>query len=193
MSKEREALERICEIIRQENPAGAAHRIEGYMDAIKEMKDVAVEADDDTRRGAALMAVEHFTGHGREFAKDVSTVIYGIAYEAEEGLAVPEAEEGHMPTEEELRDIYRDKHTNISEHEEKQKILDLLLPAIQATRAGGRCKEPGNRQPPQERRHLFPDRSREVGKRGSRLRHRDDHRCLQSFDVREAACQTRRS
>ena len=109
MSKEREALERICEIIRRENPAGAAHRIESYMDAIKEMKDVAVEADDDTRRGAALMAVEHFTGHGREFAKDVSTVIYGIAYEAEEGLAVPEAEEGHMPTEEELRDLYRDK------------------------------------------------------------------------------------
>ena len=45
VSKEREALERICEIIRQENPAGAAHRIESYMDAIKEMKDVAVEAD----------------------------------------------------------------------------------------------------------------------------------------------------
>ena len=123
MSKEREALERICEIIRQENPAGAAHRIEGYMDAIKEMKDVAVEADGNTRRGAALMAVEHFTGHGREFAKDVSTVIYGIAYEAEEGLAVPE-----------------DKHTNISEHEEKQKILDLLLPAVQATRAGADVK-----------------------------------------------------
>lgn len=140
MSKEREALERICEIIRRENPAGAAHRIEGYMDAIKEMKDVAVEANDDTRRGAALMAVEHFTGHGREFAKDVSTVIYGIAYEAEGGLAVPEAEEGHMPTEEELRDLYRDKHTNISKHEEKQKILDLLLPAIQTTRAGADVK-----------------------------------------------------
>lgn len=140
MGKEREALERIQEIIRQENPAGAAQRIGAYMDAIKEMKDVANETDDATRRDAALMAIEHFTGHGREFAKDVSTVIYGIAHEAEEGLAVPEAEEGHMPTEEELRDLYRDKHTNVSEHEEKQKILDLLLPAIQATRAGADVK-----------------------------------------------------
>ena len=140
MGKEREALERIQEIIRQENPAGAAYRIASYMDAIKEMKDVTTEANDDTRRDAALMAIEHFTGHGREFAKDVSTVIYGIACEAEEGLAAPEAEEGHMPTEEELRDLYRDKHTNVSEHEEKQKILDLLLPAIQATRAGADVK-----------------------------------------------------
>ena len=136
MSKERKSLEKICEILRQECPERATVRIARYMDAIKEMKDTVMETGDEKRQDAALMAIEHFTGHGRVCAKDVNTVINMILDEVEGGLAAPEAEEGHMPTEEELRDLYRDKHTNISEHEEKQQILDLLLPAVQATRAG---------------------------------------------------------
>ena len=54
---------------------------------------------------------------------------------ASEYLERPEFQ-AHTPTEEELRDIYREKRTNVKtqEPEDKQHILDLLLPALQATR-----------------------------------------------------------
>lgn len=141
MDKEREALERIQEIVRRENPAQISVRLAHYMESIREMKDIAYETASDLRQDAALMAIEHFSGYGRELAKDANTVINSIRDAVDEGLQEPETVEGHMPTEEELRDIYRDKHTNVSEHEEKQKILDLLLPAVQQTRAGEDVKD----------------------------------------------------
>lgn len=140
-NKEREALEMIREIFRRENLTGVTVRIAHYLEAIKEMKSAVEEAPrDEARQDAALMAIEHFAVYGRELAADVNTVINAIQDETGEALRTPEAEQGHMPTEEELRDLYRDKHTNVSEHEEKQKILDVLLPAVQATRAGAEVK-----------------------------------------------------
>ena len=72
---------------------------------------------------------------------------------SEEGLSEPEAEKGHWPTEEELRDIYREKHTDVvvvppKELDNHQAILDKLYFTVRETRAGAdvtniRIKKPG--------------------------------------------------
>ena len=65
--------------------------------------------------------------------------VNGKAIEAaEDGLAEPEAEKGHRPTEAELRDIHRVETYEVQpeENENPQAILDKLYFAVKETRAG---------------------------------------------------------
>ena len=72
---------------------------------------------------------------------DLDGLITAAGKFSEEGLSEPEAEKGHWPTEEELRDIYREKHTNVvlvepEGGENHQAILDKIYFAVRETRAG---------------------------------------------------------
>lgn len=91
-------------------------------------------------RGALDYAISQISGIAVEKMEDMDSIIARAGAVAEDGLDEPEAEKGHRPTEEELRDIHRvsnDLHDYlIMEMENKQEILDMLLPAIRATRAG---------------------------------------------------------
>ena len=131
--QERKALTQIREIIREERLRDIARRAHEYLFAIGEMKDVVDTAGETTpTQAAALIAIRDFAQYGGDAVRDVGNVIRRIESIAEETLDAPMP--AHTPTEEELRDIYSEKHTNAPILEDKQLILDLLLPALKATR-----------------------------------------------------------
>lgn len=137
-SKEKEArgvIEKIQKICGEERPVDLAVRAKNYASAIRAMNKVAKSTGDTEIQDAAFLAIEDFAGYAGEIIEDMHTVVNQIAGTASEYLERPEFQ-AHTPTEEELRDIYREKRTNVKtqEPENKQHILDLLLPALQATR-----------------------------------------------------------
>ena len=91
-------------------------------------------------RGAIDYAITQISSVAVEKMEDLDAIISKAGEAAEEGISEPEAEDAADQAEAELRDTYRDKHTNIyqvpKDFESKDEILESLLPAIQATRAG---------------------------------------------------------
>lgn len=70
-------------------------------------------------------------------------VICGNVRKAAEGALTDAGDLPHAPTEEELRDIYREKSTNVSEkppEEDKGEIIEMLAHVLKKTRAGGDIK-----------------------------------------------------
>ena len=110
------------------------------IEAVNILMDTKEEISTAKARGAIDYAIAQISGVAVEKMEDMDSIITRAGTVAEDGLAEPEAEKGHRPTEEELRDIHRvsnDLHDYlIMERENKQEILSELLPAIRATRAG---------------------------------------------------------
>lgn len=107
----------------------------GYKTSV--ISEYALIADDTTKEeardalfhGISLMA--HFAS---EMITDIETTALEVQRSAESMLQDPE-EKGHRPTEEELRDMYRERHTNEAV-ENKTRIAEELASLLQGTRAG---------------------------------------------------------
>ena len=127
----REALEQIRKIYREERMDDLAARAKSYLDGIRALNENIPESKE--VQDAVALATRDFAGCTWEMAKDMHSVAVRTDRIAAEYLERPEFQ-AHTPTEEELRDIYREKRTNVTEPEDKQHILDLLVPALQATR-----------------------------------------------------------
>ena len=84
------------------------------------MKDLAEGSCEDDTQDAAFLSIQLLAEHGENIAIDIDTTARIVSDIVNKGLEEPEAEESQG-----------DPGT-----EEKQKILDLFLPALQATRAG---------------------------------------------------------
>lgn len=99
-------------------------------------KEYALLTDDTKKEGARnalIHGIQMTAGLAKEMAGDIESIAIEIERTAENLLQDP-IEEGHTPTEEELRDMYRDKRTNVKE--DKSAIAYLLGIALKATRAG---------------------------------------------------------
>lgn len=129
----REALEQIRKIYREERADDLAARVKSYLDGIRALNENIPESEE--VQDAVALATRDFAGCAWETVKDMHSAAVQVDRIASEYLERPEFQ-AHTPTEEELRDIYREKRTNVKtqEPENKQHILDLLLPALQATR-----------------------------------------------------------
>lgn len=73
--------------------------------------------------------------------EEMECLIHGAMEDIAEALTEPKpvVDRGHTPTEEELRDIYREKHTNVSDKDynaDNQDLLDMLIPVVRATKEG---------------------------------------------------------
>lgn len=110
------------------------------IETVNLLMDAKDEVSTGKGRGAIDRAISHISSIAVEKMEDMDSTIAKAAEIAADGLKEPEAEKGHRPTEDELRDIYREKHTNVYQVpegiESKDEILEKLFPAIQATRAG---------------------------------------------------------
>lgn len=110
------------------------------IEAVNLLMDTKEEASTAKARGAIDYAISQISGIAVEKMEDMDSNIARAGTVAEDGLEEPEAEKGHRPTEEELRDIHRvsnELHDYlVMEMENKQEILSKMLPAIRATRAG---------------------------------------------------------
>ena len=110
------------------------------IEAVNILMDTKEEISTAKARGAIDYAIAQISGVAVEKMEDMDSIITRAGTVAEDGLAEPEAEKGHRPTEEELRDLHRvtNELNDLlnKELENKQEILDMLLPAIRATRAG---------------------------------------------------------
>ena len=115
---ERDTLEWIGRTIRNERLAQMAYRLQRYMGAIREMKDLAEGSCEDRSQDAAFLAMQLMAEHGENIARDVNTAVRQIADAVDGALAEPEAP-GEEPE---------------AGGEDKRRICGLLLPALRATR-----------------------------------------------------------
>ena len=107
-------------------------------EVIRDLADSKDEVYTGSSKYAIDYAIRQISGVAVEKVGDVDYLINKAIAAAEEGLEEPEAEKGHRPTEEELRDIHRvDTYKVMPEESENlQSILDKLYLAVRETRAG---------------------------------------------------------
>ena len=133
------ALEAISTIYREEM---TDRTVDSLADELQAVAYLCTRACENNREAHNIMvAINAMCAVMQESLGKLEYFTSNAARIAYNGICEPEAVEGDPDgvdtlTEEELRKAYLNKHTNIQDPEDRQKILDLLLPALQATRAG---------------------------------------------------------
>lgn len=107
-------------------------------EAVRDLADSRDEVCSSNGRYAIDYAIKQISSVAVEKVSDVDCLINKAIEAAEDGLAEPEAEKGHRPTEAELRDIHRVETYDVmpEKDEHLQAILDKLYFAVKETRAG---------------------------------------------------------
>lgn len=131
----RKALEDIKKKIAKTAPsiAAAQENVESARELVELIRQVPQKYDSAIARSIGMclnIADEHMA--------DVDAACDKVSQAAEEAL-VDTSALPHAPTEEELRDIYREKSTNAAEkpaEEDKDQIIGMLFHVLRMTRAG---------------------------------------------------------
>lgn len=135
-----EALEKTVEHISA--ASNSIYKVLENVETIRNLSEIKSDVTTEEKENALDTGIATFAALTIEVTEDIESLLDRAKEQAEEGLEESEAVgEGHAPTEKELRDIYREKHTNIKilpaeETEDKQGILNRLLGALKHTRAG---------------------------------------------------------
>lgn len=130
------ALEKTMEFVVEAGKACIGVNVDA--EAVRDLADSRDEVCSSNGRYAIDYAIKQISSVAVEKVSDVDCLINKAIEAAEDGLAEPEAEKGHRPTEAELRDIHRVETYEVppEENENPQAILDKLYFAVKETRAG---------------------------------------------------------
>ena len=103
-------------------------QIEEKLHAIVTLTECAEKNEDERLARAARLAGGLLAGACIYELKEMQVLIDGAISDLDDALAEPEpvVDHGHAPTEEELRDLYREKHTNIPDERRGEKKRGIL-------------------------------------------------------------------